>query len=600
MMGDPFDLNAYLARKASPAPPTSGEPFDLDAHVASKRRPPVAAQESTIVTPPHDTSSATVAGLLGAMESVPFADRAVAAAGAALPEQGTTFGQRYDAKREALKQAIAQHRSQHPIAYGAGEGLGTVAQLVALPEVEGTGMLARALRSTAGQGALYGAAQGASNAEGSAGDFAKGAAIGGLTGAVAAPLVGAITRPAVGYVARKAANYLPGKVGQVAADVATATGPNRRALSTLETTLAKQGKTAAQVGAESARLVPPANVGQSRPMIEQAARELQATGKRFPEAYQAAANITDPELDAALASGPGKALWQRAQKDAAKYGRELPTKQTAAFTLPETASPDLRARFAALPGAGAEEVPIPDPEALHYMRKAAAADPALQETFDVIKAAVQRHAPDLDKAIEDYAAGARKFEVLKAGKRAPGYLSASSESTPALAVKPGDPLRAKEALTGVEGLKRAVQNMSPTEQQQWRMAAQDRIGELLKSGKQVGDNLSNEEWQTLLFGSPETYNVFEAGAQARPHEGALQSVKEDLATGWVPHSERGMLVKGGQVVSRMLRGKPHLTSDAPMTLEEVIRQMQSRRSGQHVANALAVGGANGIQGAFGQ
>lgn len=532
--------------------------------------------------------------IAGAGEMFPFVNKAVAGL-MAIPGEGK-YGDRFTTQLHKLKDEEQQSKAENLKSYLAGGLAGAVASSTLLPEVKGIGLASRLARSAAGQGVAYGALQGVSDAEGGIGDYAgtiaKDAAFAGL----AAPVVGGLARPFIKKGAQ-AVEYGASKLGlgnaaSAAADVVTATGKNRRALSDLTRQTNQSGKTLEGLLSEANSQTIPGAKG--RDLIASAARDLQESGKQFPAAYKAASEITDPELDRFLAEGEGQKLWQAAQADAKKYGRELPTKPGGVSDelmgmaqKAEQITPGSGEKFLAQftdTGFGKKEVPIPDPEALHFMRKAAQRDPKLGEAFASIKDAVSQHTPDLDAAIEDYAQKARAYDVLKAGKKAPEFYSASTKKAPNFSTVAGDPLRLKEAYTGPQGLEQAVKTLSPEERQAFRTTAQDRTGELLQGGKSVGDAANNEPWQHAVFGSPEAYKAFEMGQTAAlPQEKG--GIKQYLS-GWLPHSTQGAAIKGVQAAAKASQGAERLHSKYPLSIQQVLNQALSRQRGMGTVDAL--------------
>ena len=106
-----FDPDAYLAAKDAP--------FDPDAYLADKQ-----GQESAL----------EAAGR-GALRNIPVAQQAVAAAAPLAFKVGLTAEPAYSAELQHLTQAAEQGKKEHPVAYGAGAVVGTLAPaLVGAPE----------------------------------------------------------------------------------------------------------------------------------------------------------------------------------------------------------------------------------------------------------------------------------------------------------------------------------------------------------------------------------------------------------------------------------------------------------------------------------
>lgn len=133
---------------------------------------------------PQEQTSALGAAGRGALDAVPFGDKAYAAGAANI--NNTT----YDKELGNLDHQIALDKSQHPIAHDVGEVGGTVAPFM-IPGV-GEALGAESIAGRAAVGAGMGAVQGASENRDSSQmgtDIAKGAGL----GAVAGPVVGAAT-----------------------------------------------------------------------------------------------------------------------------------------------------------------------------------------------------------------------------------------------------------------------------------------------------------------------------------------------------------------------------------------------------------------------
>jgi hypothetical protein len=522
---------------------------------------------------------------------VPFGKKLLAGLSAASPERWDegTLGERYESAKDRLAKGFSAAKKANPKTYMAGQVASAIGQGAVGPAMRGAGLL-----GAAKQGATYGALEGASGAEGGVGDYAGSIATGVVLGGLLGPVVGAAARPVVRGAA-KLGSYLPGKIGAVARDVSVATGKNRRALTDITKTVEKGGETLEGMAKKSQALTK--TPGSGRKMAEEAALDLQQSGKQFEGAYKAASEITDPELDRFLSDGAGAGLWRSAQAEAKKRGRDLPVKAGSQYTdevlemaaRADKTKPGDGARFLAQLGesgiGGRKEIPIPDPEALHFMRQAAAKDVKLKEAYQVIKDAVGKHTPDLDAAINDYAEKARKFDVLHAGLKADKSISAKADRPVPLSTKASDPVRLRKVRTGPKGLESSLDNMTPDEQQLFRTTAQDRLGELLQSGRTVGDKANNETWQRAIFGSPEMSEVFALGQRAQPEQGFVKGLIEDATEGWLPHSSRGYAAKGLQVLSRAARGRPHLTGN-PMSIDAVLGQALARQRGQGSVDVL--------------
>lgn len=172
----------------------------LDAHAAQTNGTPVTdpalAAQLDALSP---TTSAIGAAGRGALDALPFGDKAAAGVESALDSTNSKTYKDYLSELDTL---VGADKAQHPIAHYAGEAAGTVAPL-AIPGV-GEALTGDSLAARAGIGAAIGGAQGASNnrnPDSLVSDIAKGAGV----GAVAQPIVGALG-DAVGGIGSKIAD----------------------------------------------------------------------------------------------------------------------------------------------------------------------------------------------------------------------------------------------------------------------------------------------------------------------------------------------------------------------------------------------------------
>lgn len=164
-----FNPDAYLAQKAP-------DSFDPDAYLSAKG---------------PETSAAGAIGR-GALDAIPFGDKAAAKL------QYVANGSDYDKNLSDIDANLAADKTNHPVAHGAGEVVGSVAPF-AIPGV-GEALGAESLAGRAAIGAGLGGLQGASENRDSShmvGDIAKGAGM----GAIANPIVGGLG-DAIGGAAR--------------------------------------------------------------------------------------------------------------------------------------------------------------------------------------------------------------------------------------------------------------------------------------------------------------------------------------------------------------------------------------------------------------
>lgn len=145
-----------------------------------------ASDQNSFQIPQEDqvpTTSILGAAGRGALDAVPFGDKAAAGVEAA------TGSKTYDSYLKELDSLLAADKDQHPIAHYGGEVAGTVAPF-AIPGV-GEALSAETLAGRAGIGAGLGALQGASNNR-DASQLPKDIALGAGSGALLNPALGAV------------------------------------------------------------------------------------------------------------------------------------------------------------------------------------------------------------------------------------------------------------------------------------------------------------------------------------------------------------------------------------------------------------------------
>lgn len=539
---DPEDpLTRLLAlKKAKPTAPADDTTVAADdplARLMALKKP----QPKAPTPPPGNRPGVLSSALAGAAEGVPFLNRALA--------QGTRlFGANPDSALADIGRQQTAAKAAHPTAYGTGKFAGEMGALTGATALGGPVLGSAAFGAAKGADTNGSVVERGVSAAKDAGLYALGGKVGEMV--VQKPLEWGTSKVAQ-LIADRTANQA---VKDAALKAALATGKNKDILQSIPNPkgLATQAEASA----------PAELVGRGLPTQEAAGRTLAGSGNRmFPAAYETpgtptASTILPPKL-------------QQMVDQYASAGHSPEQVQT------------MTDRLTSLnPG-----IAPPDAETVHAMRKAAVRAGDWGKVGEIDQLIDQAH-PALKAAIQDYAKNYRVHDLLEDANHIEQYLSPTSKAVPPRALTDGDPGVIASSLEGIRGVARQMENMSPAEQQAYRAFAQERLAKVGPNALKHVD--ASPEWQTLLFGSPDTYNAWRLGQSAGPQTTtALQRFASGATHGWVPFGWHGVASKIAQgALGAAGRGSEGLIAPGPMAIGDVLQQAEHAQAGRPLARAI--------------